>query len=1068
MTPFVHLSTRSFYSILRGVGSPRDLCRQAHALGMGAIALTDFRGLYGAVPFYNAARETGIRPLFGAAFPASTPGAELVVLARNAEGYRNLCRIVTADQMARPKPGALAALAARGETPPPDPLIEIVQRHARGIVCIASAPAWLRDLREALEPDSLYAELYRPDTREARALERHVLEAADYLGLRAVACARAHFPRAEDYPTHRLLAAIRTLKTVDSLAPGDAAAPSAFLASPAHMARLFADRPDALRATLDIADACRVELPLGARALPRYEPPEGQNCEDHLRALCVESLGRLYAGGPERAAARARLDWELDVICSMGYAAYFLVVWDIVRFTRERGIPATGRGSAADSLVAYLLGFTHVDPIRHNLYFERFLNPARSSPPDIDIDLCWRRRDEVVDYVYRRWGAEHVAMISTHVTLSGRSALREAGKAIGLSESEIGRYTRHLPHLGSVDLAAVQRDRPEARELDLDAEPLRTLAPMVRAIQGLPSHLGVHPSGIVVSPMPLADIVPLERAAKGIAVTQYDMYPIEDLGLMKIDLLGQRSLSVIADVAAQVRRERDPGFRFHKIDAPPPDTPPADPIDPERDEATRRLMASGRTLGVFQVESPAMRGLLRKVRAQDFETVTAASSVIRPGPKDSGMLRSWVRRHTGREAAQYLHPRLREVLGETHGIIVYQEDVLKVAQAIAGMSLARADQIRRSMSDKRPDEPLLAMEEEFLEGARRNGVSPSAAREIWRQVRAFGGYAFCKAHSASYTVLSFQSAWLKAHYPAEFMAAVLANGGGYYDRAAYVSEARRLGLRILPPSIAQSSRQWSGAGRAIRCGLDQIGGLTDRAIDAILAARPKAPQSLAQALERLEALGPAEWESLVRCGACDDLPLRRGDAPPANRPTMLWLIDRYFAGPRPGHRVARQLDFLESVGEPSIDEAPPDLPDFSAATKFDDEMRILGLAVMCHPLRRYRKLLPDAKRSGILPASELARSAGRRVRLIGWLVTTRRYRASDGRVMKFLCLEDETDIYEATLFDRAYRRYGHLTLTRGPYLLEGRAEDEDGNVTLNVERLELLRPTQAKGLAPDG
>ncbi|MBN1865671.1 DNA polymerase III subunit alpha [Candidatus Sumerlaeota bacterium] len=1089
MDTFIHLHCASFYSLLRGTFSPGGLIDAARRADAPAVALTDFGGLYGAGAFHTLARESGVRPIYGASFPTPAPGSALVVLARDATGYAGLCRLITrwhlganGNEEDEETPGREGRFPPKEGPWKNDPayLADLIRGNQAGVIVLTSDPDILESLRPDMGPESLYVEYFQCDRPSSRRLLRQLVDVASHLGLRGVATNRVHFLSPSDYEVHRTLSAIRTRKTLDTLAEADSVAPTCHFASAEEMQRRFVERPDAVRATHDVAEQCHVDLPVGRNRMPRFEPEDGSTPEEYLRRLCEEAVPRLYAAD-KRPATRARLDYELDVICPMGYASYFLVVWDVVRFARDRGIPSTGRGSAADSLVSYLLGLTHVDPIAHNLYFERFLNRERSSPPDIDIDLCWRRRDEAVDYVYRRWGADRVAMISTHVTFAGRSCVREVGKAMGLSESEIGRYTRFLPHWGAIDFDKIRAERPESRGLDFEGEPMRSVVPMARRIEGFPWHLGLHPSGIVVSPEPLERWVPLERATKGLVVTQYDMYPIEDLGLLKIDLLGQRSLSVIADVTAQVRQERDPDFGFETTNA-------------EADPGTRDRIAAGRTMGVFQIESPSMRGVLKKVQARDFETVTAASSVIRPGPKDSGMLQSWVRRHLGREPVRFLHPRLEEVLSETHGIMIYQEDVLKVVQAVGGMSLGRADQMRRSMSDKRPERPLASMEREFLDGAVRSGVRIEAAREIWRQMRAFAGYAFCKAHSASYTVLSFRSAYLKEHYPAEFMAAVLANGGGYYDRAAYVSEARRMGLRVLLPSVNRSEKGWTGRDDWVLCGLDQVKGLKEKTIETLLdSRRAKGPfVSFHDALERLGGIEKGEWENLILCGACDGLLLSGAGVPPvkeergqnahatlgeehgrdahATRPQLLWILDRWF-GAGPGRRgagaVGEQIDlFVEDASRPSSSShsshfPAPDLPDFAFERLYDDEVRILEVAIRCHPLERFRAVLPDPARAGLLPASALDTRAGRRARLVGWLVTSRRVKTSRGSTMKFLSLEDETDIYEAVLFDKAYQRYGHLTLTRGPYLVEGRVDDREGHCSLRIDRLELLNAGRA-------
>ncbi|HUT25031.1 MAG TPA: PHP domain-containing protein, partial [Sumerlaeia bacterium] len=518
MNCFAHLFCCSCYSFHRGAFTPRQLVHAAKSAGANAAALTDYRGLYGAVPFYRAAREAGIRPIFGASFPAPTPGGALIVLARDAGGYGNLCRLITADQLARPKPGRdPEARSAGRETPDVSApgqrdLLDLALEFAEGLVFLTSDPDFLERLRPHLARDALYAEFFRGESARSRHLMRRVCELARKLDLRGAATNRVHFLAPEDHAFHRLLRAIGTLKTVETLTDEDMAPPSCFFASPAQMAESFRDLPDALRATVDIAEACEVNLPLGRMRMPDFDAGAGASPEEVLREACRSAIPRFYAP-PNRPAAQVRLEHELEVICSMGYAPYFLAVADVVRFANDQGIPATGRGSAADSLVSYLLGFTHVDPIAHNLYFERFLNRERSSPPDVDIDLCWRRRDDVIDYVYRRWGEDRVAMISTHVTYAGRSCVREVGKAMGLSEGEIGQYTRYLPHLGAADFSNVRKERPESRHLDFEAEPMRSIAPLAKRIEGYPSHLGVHPSGIVVSPEPLTNWVPLERAA---------------------------------------------------------------------------------------------------------------------------------------------------------------------------------------------------------------------------------------------------------------------------------------------------------------------------------------------------------------------------------------------------------------------------------------------------------------------------------------------------------------------------------------------------------------------------
>jgi DNA-directed DNA polymerase III PolC len=693
-----------------------------------------------------------------------------------------------------------------------------------------------------------------------------------------------------------------------------------------------------------------------------------------------------------------------------------------------------GRGSAACSLVSYCLGITHIDPLAHRLHFERFLNPERSSPPDIDLDFSWKDRDRVLDYVYEKYGPDRVAMICTHVTFAARSAVREIGKAHGLSEDELGRFTARIPHYGTRSLDGLAEQVPECRGLPVGEEPYRTILALGNRVAGFPRHLSIHAGGIVISPGPITDWVPLERAAKGLVITQYDMGPVEALGLIKIDLLSQRSLGVLTDAVAAVTE--------HTGSAPPVD----DRGLILADRAARRLIREGRTMGCFYIESPAMRSLLRKLRTETFENLTAASSVIRPGVAESGMMQEYIRRHLGETRASYPHPKLEEVLGETHGVMIYQEDVLKVAHALAGMALGEADSLRRSMSGKmRSAEAMAAVEGRFLAGCAENGIPPEIAREVWRQVESFAGYAFCKAHSASYALLSFQVAYLKAHHPGEFMAAVLANGGGFYSPAAYISEARRLGLKVLLPDVNRSAHDYTGQGNDLRMGLMSVGGLAAAGIESLLDARREggAFTSLSDLLNRTE-LGPGEVETLIRCGACDGFEL--------TRPEMLW---RFTLRGTP----YRQDLFPDAGG---LDALVPRLPEYPLAERCRLETEIFGFPVSRHPL----ELLPPSLARGTTPAREMRNKAGRRVRMLGLAIAYKRVPLKKkSEWMKFLSLEDLTGTFEATLFPACYRRCADRTFSAGPYLLTGRIEADHSVCSLNVEGLEVVKPFSPWGVS---
>ena len=746
---------------------------------------------------------------------------------------------------------------------------------------------------------------------------------------------------------------------------------------------------------------------------------EPKRSENLLVKVCHKALGEKY--DPITTDVLKRLTYELDIIIEMGFADYFLIVWDIVRWANRQGIPTVGRGSAAGSMVSYLLGTTPVDPMEHNLIFERFLNPERKEPPDIDVDLCWKRRDEVIEYVYERYGKERVAMISTFNTYRLRGAVRDVARAVGLSEREINRLSRELP-LRHEKMGEGKWKRGDSRY----GEVFR----LARQLEGRPRHMGIHCGGIVISPGKITDHLPLQRSTKGPVVTQFDMHGVEKVGLVKIDLLGQRSLTVVSEMADTLKQKYGVPFDRH--------------VMPEMDEKTKALVREGCTMGVFQIESPGMRGLLKKLKVDTFEMITAASSVIRPGPADSGMLRHFVKRHHGKEEVGTVHPSLTELLKETHGVMLYQEDVIKIAEAVAGWSLGESDKLRRSMSGKRVEEPFMEHRDRFIEDAVKGGVNVEAALEIWRQMEAFSGYAFCKAHSAAYSVISVQSAWLKAHFPAEFLAAVMSNYGGFYQTSCYLEEARRLGIVVLPPDVNEAELHFTAEDVApqLRIGLRQIKGLTQATLTKLLAKREERPfESLEDFCVRLK---PAygEVEALIRCGAFDSFGY--------TRPQHLWRLRLFY-------------DKIKVSGEglfPGAVKSSSAVPavDYPLDKKLRDELELMELTIEKHPLWIWEEGLRRhaEKIGGFVHARDLHRHVGKKVTLTGWMITTRRTRTKPGERMQFLSCEDLTGTYEAVLFPAAYRKFGGFIRSRGPYLIEGRVEDDFGHTPVTVEKLTVM------------
>ena len=1025
---FVHLNCHSNYSFLAGANRIEDIIRATvdvgySALAPPALALTDTNGLYGAVAFYRATRSAGIRPVFGAELtglrseeimreipklnlhPLGESALRAGVLAKNLAGFGEICRTITARQL-----------------DPDFSLAEQLATLSDNVIVLCPDPGLLNHIARKRGSQNLYAELaYSPD--------RHILRFAREKNLPVVATNRVFFCQPKDRETHLLLSAIRTNTTIHSVPPDEIVSPDGWMKSPEQMTCLFQHVPDAIRNTLAIAEQCDVALPIGTASFPPFASPAGETHSSYLGKLARAGISRLYPG-PVPVEVVRRLRYELRIINQLNFAPYFLIVRDIVREAHARDILTVGRGSAANSLVCRALNITEVDPIRYDLYFERFLNPERTDYPDIDIDFPWNRRDEILDYVFEKYGRDHVALISSHIHFRGRSALREVGKAIGVSAGEIDRFTSLLPHSAEVSqLDEIRETIPECRDLPLEDEPYRSMVALAQRIEGFPRHMSVHCGGIVISPFPITDRIPLQKTPKGFVVTQYDMYPVEDMGLLKIDLLAQKGLAVLADTLTAVETKNGERIDFDRIDS-------------TQDEKTRELIWNGNTVGCFYIESPGMRNLLLKLGVRDFDMLTAASSIIRPGVADSGMMKAFIDRHNGKEPVTYLHPKMEAILKDTFGVMIYQEDVIKVAHIIAGMSLGEADSLRKCMSKKRDWENINTYRRRFLSGAADGGVPTGTALEIWRQIESFAGYAFCKAHSASFAMVSYRSAWLKTHYPAEFMAAVLSNRGGFYDTCAYVEEARRMGIGILLPHVNHSLDEFTTHGAFIRIGLSQVKGLQQDTIDSILKNRREKPYaSLVDFLSRTDIDEPGAV-ALIRCGGLEGLD--------SSRPQMLWTLKVFLKnGKMPGHARKKYCLALtprqKIIPQPELPRVSFKLTDYGLREKLLAELEHLDLTVSDHLLALY-----DINGKDVIHARELTRSAGRIVTLAGWLVTAKRARTAKNEPMKFMTLEDTTASFEVTLFPKTYKQFGPLLYDRGPYIVKGRVEKEGRSLSVTA------------------
>ena len=827
------------------------------------------------------------------------------------------------------------------------------------------------------------------------------------------------FLNASDRELHRVLRAAAEGELVENVEAERMAAAGDVLLPPARAARAWREFPEALRHNRDVAESCRVELHRGTPIFPVAPLPSGVEPLAHLRALCLEGLSRRAGGAPVSRAARERLERELGVIARLGFVEYFLIVGDIVRAARGFGIPTVGRGSGASAIVAYALGITNVDPIAYELTFERFLHDKRADCPDLDIDLCWRGRDEVIEHVYRTYGRDRVAMISTHVLFHPRSAFREVARAHGTPLDRVNRMSKALPGMYDDESLAerLRRDPYAARVVPLSDPRIAGFVKMAERLEGIPRHLGIHSGGIVIGDGPLTRYTALEKASKGIVVTQYEMRAIEKIGLVKIDLLGNRALSTVRETTRLVEE-----FRGHRIDL--------DSL-PEGDPLAARRLRNGDTLGAFQIESPGMRNLLRQLRPCDLAGVIAGLSLIRPGPAGSGMKDQYVLRSRGRERVTYHDDRLRPILRGNHGVLLYEEDVMRVASAAGGFDLADADGLRRAIGKAREPAEWEALEKWFRARAVSNGVETHAAAAIWEDLARFGAYAFCKAHASGYGVLAYWTTVLKAHYPAEFSVAILNNHQGMYPKRVHLEDARRHGVPVLGPCVAASEEEFTLESGAIRVGLAEIEGLSEPAIESIREARDRRPFRGFEDFLRRTRLAFPEAETLVRCGACDVF----GE----NRPRLLWRLRATFR-----NETARRGDPPPALFDPERFRTPdpsPDLPGWSLSQRVAEERELLGFAIETHAVSLVR---PELREDGVVAAARLHRFAGRPARVAGIVSARRRVPTKRGETMLFLTLEDETGLAECTLFPPAYRRFASVVRGGGLLVAAGRVENHLG------------------------
>jgi len=977
---FIPLRVRSYYSFLDSTLSPAAMVSLARQQGLSAVAMTDLGNLHGAVEFAQAARKEGIKPIFGAELSVdSTP---VLLYVENATGYRNLNEILSRQAEDSEDAGAVAARQRR------DIPRKLLADHAQGLIAVSA------DITLA---EAFPQRFYEPARKESVRPTYPV-----------VACPAVHYGTPHDRLKYDILQSIRTLTLLRQPHPAKRSGGAYHFRTPAELTAACKDHPDWLAHSLEIAERCNFEIPFGQPQFPPFIPPDGSSAHEFLKRLVMDGLRRRY--GDHAGQHRPQVEQEIAIIAAVGYEEYFLVVWSFLQECRQHGIEWITRGSAADSLVCYCLGISDVCPIRFGLYFRRFLNEERmalSKLPDIDIDFPHDRKDDVIDLIFAKYGREHCAVVGGFSTFQARSAFADVAKVLGVAEREVRRFTDHFPwHFGDGDdepLRENLKTRPETADLPVNEEPYKTALDMAEFLDDFPRNPKMHPCGVVLSRQPMLELSPTFLSNKGYPTTHFDMDAVEVIGLVKVDVLAQGGLAVMRDVAESL------ATRAITLDLKS--------LQPWQDARVWDLISSGGARAVHHIESPAMTGLCRQCHVRDIDTLIAIVSVIRPGAANEGKKLAFTRRYQGLEPITYPHPSLEPVLQDTFGLVVYEEHILQICEAYAGLPPGRADVLRRALN-KHKQETIAEIAAEFYASATARGHPIEKTHEVWGLVTGFAGYAFCKAHSTAYGVEAYESAWLKCNYPAEFMAAVLGNGKGFYHPIVYVLEAHRLGLSFLPPSVNEPGPKFAVHGQAIRVPLTQAKGLTDRTIRRMLRERGQGRfASLADFFRRVNPL-PEEMEILIRSGGFDEFG--------SPRTRQFWeaqYLRQTFgdaAGPGQGWLLP----------PPTLDRFPQVLlTEPTRLERLEVERELYGYAVSGHPL----ELFPEIAWNTYCPVKDLGQHIGKTIVTCGLIVEQRTHHQVTGEPMKFLTLADWTGMVETELFAQTYRSYG-LATVRYPVL----------------------------------
>ncbi|MDH7499134.1 MAG: DNA polymerase III subunit alpha [candidate division NC10 bacterium] len=1054
---FVHLHVHSQYSLLDGACHLDRLIRSARAHRMPALAVTDHGNMFGAVDFYRLAMKEGIKPILGcevyvapgSRFDRVAPGGvqdashHLTLLAKDQVGYKNLMKLATA--------GFLEGFYYKPRIDK-----EILAEHGEGLLalsgCLKGEIAYLlasgreeeasqvaQGYRDLLGEGNFYLEIQDQGIPGQRQINEGLIRIGRRLNLPLVATNDVHYLLSQDAKAHDILLCIQTGKTVKEEDRLRFSSQEFYFKSPEEMQRSFQEIPQALTNTIEIAERCSLDLSFDGIHLPAYEAPAGFTLDSYLAHLAWEGARARY--GTITPALEERLRLELSVIEQAGFAGYFLVVWDFIRFAKERKIPVgPGRGSAAGSVVAYALGITGIDPLRYGLFFERFLNPERISMPDIDIDFCDERRGEVIEYVTAKYGSENVAQIVTFATLGAKAIIRDVGRAMGMAYSEVDKIAKLVPAALNITLEDALAQSPPLRKL-VEARPeVAELVSIARTLEGLTRHASTHAAGVVISGKPLIDHCPLYKGSRGEITTQYAMLDLERIGLLKVDFLGLRTLTVISHTLELIRQTHRVGVSIEEI-----------PLD---DARTFQLLGEARTAGIFQLESSGMQDLLRRLKPGRMEDIIALVALYRPGPMN--MIDDFIQRRHGRVKVRYDHPAMEQVLGETYGVMVYQEQVMQIASELAGFSLGEADVLRRAMGKKDP-EMMDKQRKKFLQGAKARGLSEAKAQKIFDQMTQFAGYGFNKSHAAAYALIAYRTAYLKANYPVEFMAALLTSEREDTDKIAkYIEECRQMKIEVLPPDINVSESHFRVEKEKIRFGLSAVKNVGEAAIQSILSARARKGSftslfDLCEAVD-LRVVNRRVMESLIKCGTLDSLGAKRSQ--------MMVVLDQAMERGAASQRSRLEgqrslLEFMEP--ERGTDQRAPKLPpleEWPTGQLLSMEKEVLGFYLSGHPLRDFEARIRSSATCSIgdLPAVR----DRERVKICGMVGNIKRINTKNGDQMAFLSLEDLSGSVEVVVFPEVYLQTLSFLAKDAPLLVTGTVDVTEEAVKVLAQEISPL------------